>query len=106
MTYRTVVASVALLCPLLAPASPQAPDPDPQEAYSHVLDLLFPLNLESEPTYYLKLVLRFHDDESQLVLVVYPGRKSKLVRSSLDHMNANDLFQLATKTLAQNPREK
>jgi hypothetical protein len=102
MSYRKAFASMVLLCILSAPAKSQTPNRNRQDVYDHVLDLLFPVDVESKP-YYAKLILRFHDDESQLVLVVYPGGESELIHSSLDNMNGSSLFQLVTETLARNP---
>ena len=102
MTYRNAIACAATLFVLFAPTKLDAQDRDPLDAHDRVLDLLFPLKVESKP-YFVKLILRFHSDASQLALVVYPGGESELVRSTLDSMNARDLFQLVSKTLIENP---
>jgi hypothetical protein len=101
MTYRNAIACAAMLCVLFAPAKLDAQDRNPLDVHDRVLDLLFPLNVESKP-YFVKLILRFHSDASQLALVVYPGGESELVRSTLDSMNARDLFQLVSRTLTEN----
>lgn len=102
MTSWKAIASAMVLCVLSAPAQPQTPDRNSQDVYVHVLALLFPLDVESKP-YYVKLILRFHDDDSQLALVVYPGGESEIVRSTLDSMNGRDLFKLVSTTLTENP---
>ena len=102
MVYRAAIASVALLCLLSAPGRSQTPDRNSQDVYVHVSALLFPFDVESKP-YYVKLIMRFHDDDSQLAIVVYPGGESEIVRSTLDNMNGRDLLQLVSTTLTENP---
>jgi hypothetical protein len=60
-----------MLCALFAPAKLHAQVGDPSDLHDRVLDLLFPSDVESKP-YRIKMVFRFHDDASQIVLVVYP----------------------------------
>ena len=102
MTYWKAFVCTALLCVPFAPALSKAQNIRPFDVNDRVLNLLFPLNIESKP-YYVKLVLRFHDEPSQLALVVYPGGESELIRSSLDNMNGSDLFQYVSKALTENP---
>ena len=91
-----------LLCALSAPAISQTRARNPSEVYSDVLNLLFPSNVESKP-YYVKLILRFHDTDSQLALIVYPGGACELVSFSLDNMKGTDLFKLVSEMLVKNP---
>src|SRR5580704_16377850 len=102
MTFRNAMAWAATLFLVFAPTKLDAQYRNPLDADDRVLDLLFPLNVESKP-YFMKLTLRFRNDASQLALVVYPGGESELVRSTLDSMNARDLFDLVSKTLIENP---
>jgi hypothetical protein len=102
MSYQKAFAFMVLLGILSVPVKSQTPNRSRQDVYEHVLGLLFPIDVESKP-YYAKLVLRFHDDESQLVLVVYPGGESELINSSLDNMNGNSFSQLVTETLVHDP---
>jgi len=103
MTYWKAMVSAVLLCVPPASANPGALDRDPLAVHERVLNVLFPTDVESRP-YYVKLILRFHDDASQLALVVYPGGASELIRSSLENMNASDLFQYVSKSLTENPQ--
>lgn len=101
MISGKAVVCALLLCALSAPATPQTRERNPSEVYSDVLNLLFPLNVESKP-YYVKFILRFHDTDTQLALIVYPGGASELVSVSLDNMKGNDLFKLVSEMLAKN----
>lgn len=103
MNKWKAIACAALLCVPFAPANPSPLDSTPADVHQRVLDLLFPTNVESKP-YYVKIVLRFHDAPSQIALVVYPGRESELIRCSLDNINASDLSQFISKSLAENPQ--
>jgi hypothetical protein len=98
---KTVVCAL-LICALAEPATPQTRNRNPSEVYSDVLNLLFPLNVESKP-YFAKFILRFHDTDTQLALIVYPGGTSELVSFSLGNTKRTDLFKLASEMLAQNP---
>jgi hypothetical protein len=100
-----VIFSALLSCALSAPAISQTRDRTPSEVYSAALNLLFPLNVESKP-YYVKLILRFSDTNSQLALIVYPGGASELVSFSLDNMTGSDVFNLVSEMLAKNPSVK
>jgi hypothetical protein len=105
MLCGKVVVCTLLLCALSTPAISQTRDRNPPEVYADVLNLLFPLNVESKP-YYVKFILRFHDTDTQLVLIVYPGRTSELVSFSLDNMKGSDLFKLISEMLVKNPGVK
>jgi hypothetical protein len=105
MICGKAIVSALLLCALSAPAISQTRDLNPSEVYSDVLNLLFPLNVESKP-YYVKLILRFSDTDAQLALIVYPGGASELVSFSLDSMKGSDLFKLVSEMLAKNPSVK
>jgi hypothetical protein len=102
MTFRNATACAAMLCFLFAPAKLYAQERNQLGVHDRVQDLLFPLNVESKP-YFRKLILRFPSDASQLALVVYPGGEAEIVRTTLDSMNARDLLQLVSKSLAENP---
>jgi hypothetical protein len=102
MTFRNATACAAMLCFLFTPVKLDAQERNPLNVHDRVQDLLFPLNVESKP-YFLKLILRFPSDASQLALVVYPGGEAEIVRTTLDSMHARDLLQLVSKTLTENP---
>lgn len=101
MTYRSTIVALSLFS-LFAPTHLHAQAHNPSDFQDRVLDVLFPLDVESKP-YFVKLVLRFHDDASQLALVVYPGGDSEVVRSTLDGMNASKFFQFISATLTEHP---
>jgi hypothetical protein len=93
---------VVFLCVLIVPAKSRAQGSNHRDFQDRVLDLLFRSDIESKP-YYIKMVLRFYDDTSQIALVVYPGGDSELVRSTLDGMNASKLFQFIATIHAEHP---
>ena len=66
---------------------------------ARVLDILFPLDVAPKP-YFLKMILRFGDSDTQLIVVVYPGGKSELIRYSFAGMGEGKLSQLISKMLA------
>jgi len=105
MTCGKALVSALLLCALSAPALSQSRDRNPSEVYSDVLNLLFPLHVESKP-YYVKLILRFSDSDTQLALIVYPGGAAELVSCTLDNIKGSDLFKLVSEMLAKNPSVK
>jgi hypothetical protein len=84
------------------PAQSEAQETNRLDVDDRVLNLLFPLNVESKP-FYVKLTLRFHDDATQWALVVYPGGQSELIRSSLDNMDGHGFSRYVYKTLSENP---
>jgi hypothetical protein len=84
------------------PAIAHAGDRQPADIKARVLDLLFPSSTESKP-YYVRLVLRFGDSDTQLAVVVYPGAECELVRYTLADMDGGRLSQLISKMVAQNP---
>jgi hypothetical protein len=102
MIWRKIIVSALALSVLSLPTMPQDAARDVNDVESQVLDLLFHTNAESAP-YYMKLVLRFSDDDSQVALIVYPGGHSELVRSSLSNMSPADFHRLISDTLARNP---
>lgn len=103
MILRQALAFAVFLCVPLAPLTSRALDRGPVDVQDRVLDLLLPMDVESKP-YFVKIILRFRSDASQLALVVYPGREAELIRSSLNGMNTSDLTQLVSEALAENPR--
>lgn len=105
MTYRTALAGALLFCLLFATRATAQPGDRYLDIKARVLDVLFPLDVTRKP-YLLKMILRFGDSDTQLVVVVYPGGKSELVSYSLAGMNSGQLSQLISKMEAQNPDVK
>jgi hypothetical protein len=101
MTHWKTIASAALLFVSFLPAQPGAQEQNEFDVNDRVLNVIFPLNVESKP-YFVKLIVRFRDDPSQLALVVYPGGQSELIRSSPDGMHGSD-YSLFIKKLTENP---
>jgi len=52
----------------------------------------------------MKLVLRFSDSASQLVVLQGAMRKSELIRYRITNMTGTELAQLIDKTFAENPK--
>jgi hypothetical protein len=69
---------------------------------SRVLDLVFPLAVEPKP-YIQKLVMRFGDSNSQLVLITYPGGKDELLRYTLAGVGDEGLSNWLSKIVQENP---
>ena len=105
MTCRKALICALLICVLSAPAIPQTRGRGVSEVYSDVLNVLFPMDVESKP-YYVKFILRFHDTESQLALIVYPGTESELVSHSLENVKGQDLYTLVSEMLDKNASVK
>jgi hypothetical protein len=78
---------------------------------ARVLNILFPLDVAPKP-YFLKMVLRFSDSDTQLVVVVYPDKEKYWVRRCeitsyvLEGMGKGQLSQLISKMIAENPDVK
>lgn len=76
-----------------------------------VLNILFPLDVAQKP-YFQKMVLRFSDSDTQLVVVVYPDkdkywvRKCEVTRYALEGMGQGQLSQFISKMLTENPKVK
>ncbi len=68
---------------------------------AQVLDAVFPLEVAPTP-YFLKMVLRFGDTDTQLAIVVYPGRKTEVIRYRLAGMGPGDLQKFVSKAVADN----
>jgi hypothetical protein len=69
---------------------------------SRILSVLFPLDVSPKP-YALKMALRFGDADTQLVIVLYPGRKAEVIRYELADLSGGGLSQLIAKMRSDNP---
>lgn len=111
MTCRRAVACVLFSCILFAAMATAQPGDRYLDMKSRVLNILFPLDVSPKP-YFLKMVLRFGDSDTQLVVVVYPvypvnpGGRSEIIRYSLAGMGDGDLSRLISKMVAENPNVK
>jgi hypothetical protein len=78
---------------------------------ARVLDIVFPLDVAQKP-YFQKVVLRFSDSDTQLVVVVYPDkdkywiRRCEMTRYALDGLGNGGLSQLISKMVGENPSVK
>jgi hypothetical protein len=69
---------------------------------ARVLDILFPLDVGPTP-HFSKMVLRFSDSDTQIVVVTYPGGKSELIRYGLAGTKSGEPSPLISKMVAENP---
>ena len=74
-----------------------------ESARERVLDLLFSRNVITKD-YYVRLVLRFSNPDSQLVLMLYPGGSSDVVRYTLSGNAGENVSQVASAMLQRDPR--
>jgi hypothetical protein len=78
---------------------------------ARVLDILFPLDVAPKP-YFLRMILRFGDTDTQLVVVVYPDkekywlRRCEITQYALPGIGKNRLSQLIPRMVAENPDVK
>lgn len=102
MSFRRSVMCALCLCVLSTTAIAQTRGRNPLDVKGHVLDQLFPLDVTSKP-YHVKLVLRFGDSDTQLIVLDYPGGESELVKQTLKSVSGEGLSQLISKLIAANP---
>jgi hypothetical protein len=101
-------AFAALFCIVFAASALAQPGDRRLSTEARVLDLVFPLDV-GPGVYFLKLVLRYSDSHSQIVVVVRPGPASdprgvpEVIRYTLSDMGAGDLSQLISKMVANSP---
>ena len=69
---------------------------------ARVLDHLFPLDVTPQP-YHLKVVLRFGDSDSQLIVVIYPGGNAEAIVYTLAEMKSGDLDRFIKKLETETP---
>jgi hypothetical protein len=111
VTFRRAVSSALFLCVLSAITVAAQPGNRHLDMKARVLDLVFPLDFASEP-YFEKLILRFGDSDTQLVVLVYfnyparPGGNSEIIRYSIAGMDDGELSQLISKMVVEKPDVK
>jgi hypothetical protein len=105
MIYRIVVTCALFSCVLFAATARAQPGDRNLDIEARVLDILFPLDVGPTP-YFSKMVLRFSDSDTQLVVVTYPGGKSELIRYSLAGVRSGELSHLISKMVNENPEMK
>jgi len=108
---RQIVIACALFCWFLFPATASTQ----QEVHEHKLNmkthlLPFLFHLDVAPkSYFLKMVLRFGDSDTHLVVVVYPDtekywiRRGEIISYEPEGMEEAPLSQLISKMVAENP---
>lgn len=102
MIHRIVVTCVLFAFILFAAIASAQPGDRNLDMKARVLDILFPLDVGPTP-YFSRMVLRFGDSDTQLVVVVYPGGKGELIRYSLAGLKEGELSQLISKMISENP---
>jgi hypothetical protein len=112
MTCRRVASAFALLsCIFLTATAVAQPGDRYLDMKARVLDILFPLDVAPKP-YLLKMILRFGDSDTQLVVVIYPDSEKYWVRRyeatsyKLAGIGREELSQLISKVVAENPNVK
>jgi hypothetical protein len=100
MVLRSFALSV-LCCTLFAARANAQPGDPHLDMKSRVLDILFPVDVSPKP-YFMKIVLRFGDSDTQLIVVTYPGGESRLIRYSLAGTSSGEFSQLIAKMVAEN----
>lgn len=111
MICRMTLICALLSCILFATTATAQPGDRYLDMKARVLDVLFPLDVAPKP-YFLKMVLRFSDSDTQLVVVVYPDKEKYWVRKCeitsyvLEGMGKGQLSQLISKMVAENPNVK
>jgi hypothetical protein len=98
-----IIAACALFSSFLLVATVSAQPGDRHlDMKARVLDILFPLDVGPTP-YFSKMVLRFSDSDTQLVVVTYSGGKSELIRYGVAGTKSGELAHLISKMVAENP---
>jgi YD repeat-containing protein len=72
---------------------------------AQVLDALFPIEVEPRP-YLTKMALRFGDENRQIIIVVYPGRKVEFIQFRIADVPTGEFERLVSKAVAESPGAK
>ena len=105
------IALAVLVCIAFGPTATAQPGDRHLDMKARVLDILFPLDAAAKP-YFLKMVLRFGDSDTQLVVTVYPDKEKCWVRRceitsyGSAGMGEDQLSQLIYKMTTENPQVK
>lgn len=111
MICRVALALALFSSILFAGAASAQPGDRYLDMKARILGILFPLDVTSKP-YFQKMVLRFSDSDTQVVVVVYPDkdkywvRKCEITSYGLESMGKGGLSQFISKTVAENPNVK
>jgi len=92
----------AMMSALLAAHATAQSDERGLDVRARVFDSVFPLDVPA--SYGMKMVLRFSDSASQLVVLQGPLRKAELIRYRITNMTGAELAQLIDKLFAENPK--
>lgn len=107
MPSRRLATFVLLYCILMA-ATANAEPRDRYLSKDRVLDVLFPWDVEPK-VYFEKMVLRFGDSDTQLVVLVYPDkekywiRRYEVISYTLAGMKQGQLSEMISRMAAENP---
>jgi hypothetical protein len=108
MTCRRLAACAWFCCMLFAASANAQPGDRHLDMKARVLNILFPLDVAPK-LYFQRMVLRFSDSDTQLVVVVYPDkdkywvRKCEITSYALQGMGKGELSQFISKMVAENP---
>jgi hypothetical protein len=111
MICRVALAYALFSSVLFVGAASAQPGDRYLDTKARVLEILFPLDVTTRP-YFQKMVLRFSDSDTQLVIVVYPDkdkywvRKCEITSYGLEGMAKGGLSQFISKMVAENPNVK
>jgi hypothetical protein len=109
MIFRTLFALAVAILSCGALCSNAQPADVRMDMKDRVLDLLFPLDTASSP-YLSKIIMRFGDSDTQLVVLTYPaypahpGGRAELITYSIAGTGDGNLAQFISKMVAQNPK--
>lgn len=105
MISRTALTCALFCCIACAETMGAQPGDRRLDMKARVLDIVFPLEVSSKP-YFRKIVLRFGDSDTQIIVVTYPGGQSEIVRYRLADVSGEQLSVLVAKMLSENPDVK
>jgi hypothetical protein len=102
MLYKKLVAYSILIGFIPVMIAMAQPGYDDLSLKARVLNLVFPSDPSFGP-YYVKMILRFGDSDSQIAIIVHPGGNSEVIQYRLAGMRKGDLDQLIGKMQEKNP---
>lgn len=108
MQGKRILACVLASCVISAGTVNAQPGDRHLDMKARVLSLVFPIEVSAKP-YDLRLILRYGDTDTQLVVVVHPGkeywqRRYDVFRYTLAGMKQDDLSHLISRMEASDPK--
>jgi hypothetical protein len=102
MLWQRIVVYSALFGYIFAVSASAQPGDRSMKIKARVLNLVYPLDDVTKP-YLLKLILRFGDSDTQIVIAIYPGGKGEIINYSISGMKNGNLDRLISNRIAENP---